>query len=528
MSRPKKKKPQVDRRRRKLARVTVSVSPRPGAPAQAVSLLDALAAADRLRDEKSYGLTAHICDQLIAQKPGLPEPRVILLQVAIEMHRYREGLDMAEALLGMDVAEPYAADVVSRALRLSNRHEQAIELLDRTIRKFPRNVRLREMRAVTCGDVGRLDEAADGLRAIVREKPGHFSAWQDLAALGRVEPADIATIEKLPVPDAERSRAAFALAGGYGRAGDVEREFYYLDRAHAAAAAAVTPHDPALDEKWSRAVIRICNAEFFRRHARAADGGERQPVFIVGMPRSGSTLIEQMLSSIDAVGSAGESALFESALIDLEARKQMKWPEIFSHLDQEDLAWLAGEYLANITRVYTDREVFVDKTLGYYVYVGVLAVTMPRAKFIHALRHPLASILSSYRQAFFEVPYAHRLEHLARKYAEQIEVMNHWKAMLGDRIHTVRYEDIVADPEGQARALVDFVGVPWDERVLRFHENPEAVRTASQAQVRRPIYASSVDDWRRYEHHLEPARQIVSAMPDDPYDGDAGPGEAGS
>jgi hypothetical protein len=185
------------------------------------------------------------------------------------------------------------------------------------------------------------------------------------------------------------------------------------------------------------------------------------------------------------------------------------FPDCALLASEADLAHLAGRYLATIAEVHTSSETFVDKQLESYMFFGLLARALPEARFIHTVRHPLDCILSAYQQVFASVPFANSLENLAIRYRNYTDLMAHWQRMMPGRIYTVRYENLVAQPEAEVRALLEHCGLPWDARALEFHASRHVVKTTSAAQVRQPIFASSVGKWRPYAAHLQPAMAIL-------------------
>lgn len=235
-----------------------------------------------------------------------------------------------------------------------------------------------------------------------------------------------------------------------------------------------------------------------------------QPVFLIGMPRSGSTLIEQILSSHPKVAGGGEvpwmfDAGFESAR---RAGGNTEFPDSLDRLTISDVDAMAAQYLAKISSVAPGMDRFTDKMLSNYLNLGLIALLFPQAKVIHCVRDPLDTCLSCYMTNFATGhEFTRRLDWLGHFYSNYRRLMGHWFTVLDQPILGVRYEALVQDPQAQSRRIFDFLGLGWDERCLRFYENKRPITTSSAQQVRRPIYSSSVGRWRHYEKQLMPLRR---------------------
>lgn len=244
---------------------------------------------------------------------------------------------------------------------------------------------------------------------------------------------------------------------------------------------------------------------------RAGWGSQsREPIFIVGLPRSGSTLLEQMLASHSQV--EGTRELVEVPTLALEtmpraeSADQTPYPESLSSLSRQEFEALAARYLAR-TQVHRPlgRPRFVDKMLGNFCHIGFIHLLFPNASIIDTRRHPLGCGFSCYKQLFARgFGYTYNLTDLGRYYRDYAALLDHFDTVLPGRVHRVHYEHVVADPEGELRKLLDYCGLPFEEQCLQFHQNRRVVQTISSEQVRRPIYAESVDQWRHYETWLQP------------------------
>jgi tetratricopeptide (TPR) repeat protein len=237
------------------------------------------------------------------------------------------------------------------------------------------------------------------------------------------------------------------------------------------------------------------------------------PVFIVGMPRSGTTLVEQIIASHPQVYGAGElqylANLVQSTL-SLEDRLASRDQPIIPDLTEADISRLANQYLAYISKSGAGAKRITDKLPQNFLYLGYIAMMFPQARIIHCSRNPMDTCLSIFEKYFiFHHPYAYDQKELGVYYKQYQRLMAHWESLLSDRILTIQYADLVSDLKGKSRQLINHIGLGWDERCLRFNETERSVQTASHKQVRQNIYTSSLERWRNYETWLGPLRDAL-------------------
>ena len=242
------------------------------------------------------------------------------------------------------------------------------------------------------------------------------------------------------------------------------------------------------------------------------------PIFIVGLPRAGSTLLEQILSSHPAVEGTMELPDIPSIAGNLGGRKKRgevsKYPEVIAELGEEQLRALGERYLQQ-TRVQrkTEAPFFIDKMPNNFAHVGLIHLILPNAKIIDARRHPLGCCFSGFKQHFARGQhFTYSLEDIGYYYRDYVDLLAHFDAVLPGRVHRVIYEKMVDDTEIEVRRLLAYCGLPFDERCLRFYENERAVRTASSEQVRQPIFRDAVGHWRHYEPWLQPLKSALGAV----------------
>jgi hypothetical protein len=235
-----------------------------------------------------------------------------------------------------------------------------------------------------------------------------------------------------------------------------------------------------------------------------------RPMFVLGMPRSGSTLVEQVLASHPAITGGGELRFMDVVLRNHAAMVEGGKISSLLRLTCDQLPELAETYLSLIAPMAPQEQMVVDKMPGNFFHIGLIALMFPNAKIIHVKRNPMATCLSCYKQRFLEGhAFSYDLDDLGRYYLAYLDLMEHWRQVLPGRVFEVEYEALTSDFEPQARRLIDYCGLEWDDACLKFHENKRAVRTASLAQVRKPIYTSSVSFWQNYERQLKPLYDIL-------------------
>jgi tetratricopeptide (TPR) repeat protein len=376
-------------------------------------------------------------------------------------------------------------------------------------------------------ELGRLDEALDAYHEALRLDPDISGVYVNLADSKKFTAGDphLVAMKALAAKTSglsktDRMQLDFALGKAYADVKDHARSFNHLSAGNAAKRATI-----AYDEQGTFALFDRITAAFSRELLAAKSGcgdPSAAPVFIIGMPRSGTTLIEQIIASHPLAYGAGELQTLNDLLLNVRGLdgKSLSYPEFVAALDPAALQQIGARYVSRVCELAdkhgrTGAARITDKMPSNYYFAGLIHLAVPNATIIHTIRDPVDTCLSCFSKLFAaEQNHTYDLGELGRYYQRYERLMGHWRAVLpAGRILDVRYEDVVADLEGQARRIIAHCGLPWHDRCLSFHETDRPVRTASATQVRQPIYTSAVGRWRVYEEQLGPLLRALEIEP---------------
>ena len=397
--------------------------------------------------------------------------------------------------------------------------EQAIALYDQVLKERPNQPRLLLSYGHMMKTLGRLEESVGAYRKAIDLEPTLGEAWWSLANLKtvRFNESDVHALEgalaaRNPKDD-DRFHLEFALGKALHDVGRIDDAFSH----YAAGNALRRAYHPFNPGKTSRLVdrsIELFTAEFLSRPG-GCDASD--PIFIVGMPRAGSTLVEQILSShSDVEGTA------ELPDLPIVVRTLGKYPASIADLDAQERADAGAEYLMRAAASRrTSRPLFVDKLPNNWMFVPFIHLILPNARIVDARRHPLGCGMSNFRQHFARgQDFTYDLGDFGRYYSDYVRLMAHMDAVMPLRVHRVIYERMIEHTEAEVRALLEYCGLEFQPACLEFYNTERAVRTPSAQQVRQPIYKDSADEWRRYERHLQPLKDaigpVLDAYPDAP------------
>lgn len=425
-----------------------------------------------------------------------------------------------ERALEIEPANPIAVYNIGNTLNALGRHWDAVEWLTKATSLQPRNYVAHHKLGLSLEQLGRFDDARANYLTALAYCPTFYASLAALLSTPsyqptpqQVEAAQRALAEGELSADA-RMKLEHALGKHFDQAGDFDTAFSHFRNSKALQQARSAPFDIGFVTNEFDSFIRFYTAENIERLSRLGNQSQR-PVFVVGMPRTGTTLTEQVLSSHSDVYGAGELKLMqqiESRLMSpigkggLGGLTAQPPP-----LNRESIDYLARIYLKGIDEIAPPDAVrVVDKFPLNCVHLGLIAILFPKARIIHCRRDPLDVALSCYTVLFkMDNDFTGDLRHFAQFYKEYERLMTHWRAVLQTPIFDLQYETLVRDPEPTVRRLMDFCELPWQDACLRFADNERAVRTPSNWQVRQEIYATSIRRWKHYERHLTELRELL-------------------
>lgn len=371
--------------------------------------------------------------------------------------------------------------------------------------------------AVVFSELGRMDDAVACYRKTLSLNPGYIRAYKGLAALAKYTEVDdvVQAMEALhakreEMPVAARIDLGFALGKICEDRGEYDRSFRFISEANRLKRQTY-PYSLQTERDFFEKIKKTFSPDFLASFngAGCQDG---TPLFILGMPRSGTTLVEQILASHPQVFGAGELMVLINLVNGLcRGGPKAQFPECVLEFDADAFERLGAVYVAKIREYSRDTQYITDKMPNNFLYLGLIRTILPEAKVIHCMRDPMDTCFSIFKNDFTgRFPYAYDMRELGQYYNLYRDLMAYWDKAMPGFVFTVRYEDLVSEQRRQTENLLDFCGLPWDEACLDFHKTERRVSTASAAQVRQPIFKDSLALWKRYEKQLEPLQQAIS------------------
>jgi tetratricopeptide (TPR) repeat protein len=438
--------------------------------------------------------------------------------VLVELHKYQEARRQLDQLLEDEPENRDLKTLYAYACVGLGDHEQAIALYRALLLGTPEDAGLHLSIAHAQKTLGQQQEAIESYRRAADCRPDYGDAYWSLANLKTYrftdeELARVLAAESAPTTaTVDRYHLCFALGKALEDRGEFAESFRYYEQGNALKRAE-SKYSAEIIENNTQRQIEVCTAEFFASR-RGYGARNPDPIFIVGLPRSGSTLLEQILASHSRVEGTQELADVEHIVRNLRGidpdPNNPRYPPILARMEPKDFLALGEQYLA-ATRIYrTDKPFLIDKMPNNFRHLGLIHLMLPNARIIDARREPMACCFSNLKQLFAGgQEFTYSIDDIARYYRTYLELMRHWDRVLPAQILRIHHEDVVDDLEGNVRRILDFCGLEFEPQCVEFHKTERSVRTASSEQVRQPIFREGLDQWKHFEPWLEPLKHAL-------------------
>lgn len=451
--------------------------------------------------------------------PSYVEPRIALAKLQRDQGRYDDALRSISDLLKVKHDHLPALSLRAALYEQMRHFDEADAAFEELHRLHPDDARGWANHAFLLKTVGRQDDAVSAYRRAVELQPASGLAWWGLSNLKtvRLSDGDIATIRHALTRDDLDPDDRIHLNYALGKALDDNKDYAGAFAAYSSGAVSrlqQVPYDPQRVHDHIQKSISVCTTPFFADRqgwgSQAAD-----PIFIVSLPRSGSTLVEQILASHPAIEGTEELHDIERIALSLAPQGGTGgWLDALPGMSQHQAQQLGDHYIEATRRFRrTGRPFFTDKMPSNWVFLGLIHSILPNAKIIDIRRHPMGCGFANFSQHFnWGINFSYNLDHIAQFYTEYVRQLAHFEAVLPGRVHHLSYESLVEDTESEVRRLLDYLELPFDETCMRFFENRRAVYTPSSEQVRSPINRDGMERWKNYESFLAPLKQSLGSV----------------
>ena len=451
-------------------------------------------------------------------EPGHARCRSDYANLLLKMQKFERAHAQTQRLVDERPGDLACLALHANAKAGIGEHEQAIGLYNQIIARSQGQHRLHLMRGHAEKTIGRLDEAVASYRRAYELQPDHGDAFWSLANTKtyRFTPAELAHMadyaQRAETALEDRIHLCFALGKAHEDQGAFEASFSHYQRGNALKQDSAKHSAEQLAGR-ADAQKQVCGPELFGAH-QGAGFGAPDPIFIVGLPRAGSTLLEQILASHSQVDGTHELPNIVSLAHRLGRGRGpaqgLRYPAVLAELEGDYFRRFGEQYIED-TRVYrADAPRFIDKNPNNFFHIGLIKLILPNAKVIDARRHPLACCFSGFKQLFGQgQEFSYGLTQIGNYYREYVELMDHWNEALPGFVLLVEHERVVADLEGEVRRLLDFCELPFEAACLSFHKTERSIRTPSSEQVRQPIYRQGLEAWRPFEPWLDPLKEAL-------------------
>lgn len=460
-----------------------------------------------------------LLESAVAFEPENVQLRLDYIDILRRRQKFEQARSEAEALHSRDPDNVLFQSQLAIESMQTGDFQRAFELFDSVLERLPGDPATLTSKGHAQKTLGQSAGAIASYRGAIAAKPDHGDAYYALANLKtyRFEDHEIEAMrEQVARPDLgfmDRVHLSFALGKALEDRGEYEDSFRFYDAGNALKRAQTRYSADAMTRELARQRA-LCTAELFEKHAGGGHPAP-DPIFILGLPRAGSTLLEQILASHSQIDGTLELPNILALAHRLRGRKagQSRYPEILHELGDDQLAAFGEQFIAE-TRIHRQgAPFFIDKMPNNFRHIGLIHLILPNAKIIDARRAPMDCCFSGFKQLFAEgQEFTYGLTEIGRYYADYVELMDHWDTVLPGKVLRVLHEDVLDDLEGQTRRMLEFLGLEFEPACLEFHKTDRAVRTASSEQVRRPINRAGQGAWKPYEPWLGPLKQALGGL----------------
>jgi tetratricopeptide (TPR) repeat protein len=466
-----------------------------------------------------YKPALKLLQRAVSLEPGFVPGWNELANLHMKQDNYDEALKAVQRSIEMDPRLVQSHITLGNLLTRAQRHEESLDAYRTALEINPRNAGALSGMGHVLKTIGRQEEAIETYRECIELHPAYGEAYWSLANLKtfRFTEHEVRVMEDMvrqeELPDEPKVNFYVSLGKHYENEENYEAAFEHyrkgndLRRTHEI-------YDPVQTQVIHDRMIEVFDQDFFEQRQGWGDPDD-SPILIVGLPRSGSTLIEQILASHSMVEGTMELPDLSRATAEIsrQAPGRNEYPEAVKPLGEAAVRHLGESYISSTQRYRSGLPHFIDKMPNNFVHIGFLNLVLPNARVIDARRHPLDSCLGSYKQLFFKgQSFTYEQFELGHYYLQYRRIMDHWNDVLPGKVLEVNYEDMVTDQENQTRRILDYCGLPWEDQCLRFYETERAINTASSEQVRQPIYTKALNFWRNYEPYLGELIEVLEPL----------------
>ena len=464
-----------------------------------------------------------LLESAIEFAPDNTKVRIDYIQILRKQQNYKDALGQATLLLQQDSQNPQFQSVFAIECMQSGDYDMALQTFDSILKILPEDPVTLTSRGNALKTQGRTDEAIDSYRRAIKKFPGHGEAYYSLANLklfgfSDIEITAMESQEYNPmISHMSRVYLDFALGKAYEDKGAFDKSFTYYERGNAAKKLQSRYKSSDLTVEF-HAQTEVFDEDFVTSHSQTGNMAS-DPIFIVGLPRSGSTLLEQILASHSLVDGTMELPNILTLAQTLRRGERISntkhYPGVLRNLDPSQLSEFGQKFIED-TRIHRgSAPFFIDKMPNNFRHIGLINLILPNAKIIDARRHPMGCCFSGFKQLFAEgQDFTYGLEEIGTYYKDYVQLMDHWDKVLPGKVLRVQYEDVVEDLDTQVRRILDYCGLDFEDSCISFHETERSVRTPSSEQVRQPIYQSGVEQWKNFDEFLDPLKEALGPVLD--------------